>query len=75
MAGSRKILNISEVTGVEHGRVETQDVERTGVRDDGKVQGRFKWTGIQPKMLERLRIMGVSLPDGVFDEVMEVNMD
>ena len=76
--GSRKILNISEVTGVEHGRVMTQDIfifERTGVRDDGKVQGCFKWTGIQPKMLERLRIMGISLPDGVFDEVMEVNMD
>lgn len=76
--GSRKILNISEVTGVEQGRVMTQDIfifERTGVRDDGKVQGCFKWTGIQPKMLERLRIMGISLPDGVFDEVMEVNMD
>ncbi len=76
--GSRKILNISEVTGVEQGRVMTQDIfvfERTGVRDDGKVQGVFKWTGIQPKMLERLRIMGVSLPDGVFDEIKEVNMD
>ncbi|MBY0504051.1 MAG: CpaF family protein [Bryobacteraceae bacterium] len=76
--GSRKILNIAEVTGVEQGRVMTQDIfffERTGVRDDGKVQGRFRWTGIQPKMLERFRIMGISLPDGVFDEVMEVNMD
>jgi hypothetical protein len=39
------------------------------------VQGRFKWTGVQPKILERLRIMGISLPDGVFDEVSEVNMD
>jgi len=63
---------------VENGRVETQDIfffERTGVRDDGKVQGRFRWTGVKPKMLERLRIMGIALPDGVFDEVMEVNMD
>jgi pilus assembly protein CpaF len=76
--GSRKILNISEVTGVEHGRVMTQDIfvfERAGVRDDGKVQGRFKWTGVQPKILDRLRIMGIPLPDGVFDEVSEVNMD
>lgn len=76
--GSRKILNIAEVTGVEQGRVETQDVfvfERTGVRDDGKVQGRFKWTGVQPKILDRLRIMGIPLPDGIFDEVSEVNLD
>ncbi len=76
--GSRKILNIAEVTGVEKGRVETQDIfffERTGVRDDGKVQGRFRWSGVKPKMLERLRIMGIPLPDGVFDEVMDVNLD
>ncbi len=74
--GSRKIVSISEVIGVEEDRVGTRDVfvfERTGVDDSGKVQGRFKWTGYEPKTLERIKITGISLPPGIFDEVVEVN--
>ena len=75
--GSRKIVSISEVVGVEEDRVGTRDVfffERTGVSDAGKVQGRFRWTGYEPKILERIRVAGLSLPQGVFDEVVEVNL-
>ncbi len=75
--GSRKIVSISEVTGVEEDRVGTRDVfffERTGVSDAGKVQGRFRWTGYEPKILDRIRVAGLSLPQGVFDEVVEVNL-
>jgi hypothetical protein len=38
------------------------------------VQGRFKGTGIRPKLLERLRVSGINLPDSVFTEVVNVNM-
>lgn len=75
--GTRKWINISEVLGVEDGRIQTQDIfvfEREGVTDEGKVQGRFKWTGIQPKILDRLRMMGITLPEGIFDEVVPVNL-
>lgn len=75
--GTRKITNISEVVGVHEDRVEVQDIfvfERTGVSDAGKVQGRFKSTGVQPKILERLRISGIKLPEAVFQEVVEVNL-
>lgn len=75
--GSRKIINIAEVTGVEDGRIMTQDIflfDRVGVTDEGKVQGRFRWSGTKPKILERLRISGIDLPAGIFDEVMEVNL-
>ncbi len=75
--GSRKIVSISEVLGVEHDRVVTQDIfhfDRVGVNGEGKVMGSFKFTGVKPKILERLRISGIKLPDGVFDEVLEVNM-
>jgi pilus assembly protein CpaF len=74
--GSRKIVSISEVTGVEEDRVGTRDIfvfERTGVSDAGKVQGRFKWTGYQPQILERIKVAGISLPPNVFNEVVEVN--
>jgi pilus assembly protein CpaF len=75
--GSRKIVSISEVTGVEEDRVATRDVfifDRTGVSDSGKVQGRFRWTGYTPKIMERIQVAGISLPKDLFDEVVEVNL-
>jgi pilus assembly protein CpaF len=75
--GTRKILSISEVLGVRNDQVELQEIfmfERTGVNDSGKVQGRFKATGIIPKILERLRVSGMTLPPAIFEEVVPVNM-
>jgi pilus assembly protein CpaF len=75
--GTRKVLTIAEVVGVEEDRVKTKDIfvfERTGVNEQGKVQGRFKWTGYKPKALDRFRMMGVSLSDSVWDEVVSVNL-
>jgi pilus assembly protein CpaF len=75
--GSRKIVSISEVTGVEEDRVATRDIfifDRTGVSDSGKVQGRFRWTGYTPKIMERIQVAGISLPKDLFDEVVEVNL-
>jgi pilus assembly protein CpaF len=75
--GSRKIVTITEVTGVEDDRVHTNDIftfERIGVSEAGKVQGRFKWTGYTPKILDRFRMMGIQLPDSVWQEVVDVNL-
>jgi len=75
--GSRKVLSIAEVVGVEEDRISINEVftfERTGVTDAGKVQGRFKSVTKAPKVIERLRISGIQLPPSVFDEVVEVNM-
>ena len=70
--GTRKIVSISEVLGVEDDRIALQDIfifERTGLTDAGKVQGRFRSTGVVPKILERLRMGGIKLPQSAFDEV------
>ena len=75
--GTRKVLSVSEVLGVEGDQVNLQEIfafERIGVTDAGKVQGRFKATGILPKILERLRISGVTVPPHIFDEVVPVNL-
>ena len=75
--GTRKILSISEVIGVRNDQVDLQEIftfERTGVNDAGKVQGRFKATGVIPKVLERLRISGVTVPPAIFEEVVPVNL-
>jgi pilus assembly protein CpaF len=75
--GSRKIIAISEVLGVEHDRVATQDIflfERIGVTDTGKVQGRFKWSGVRPKILDRFRMAGVQFDEALFNETLDVNL-
>jgi pilus assembly protein CpaF len=66
--GSRKIVNITEVQGMEGDVIVMQDVfvfEQTGVVD-GKVQGRLRPTGIRPKFVERFEAMGIHLPPGIF---------
>jgi pilus assembly protein CpaF len=76
--GSRKIMAISEVLGAHDDHVELQDVfifERMGLTDTGKVKGRFRGTGVTPKVVERLKVSGITLPDGIFDETLDVNLE
>jgi pilus assembly protein CpaF len=66
--GSRKIVNITEVQGMEGDVIVMQDVfifEQTGVVD-GQIQGRLKATGIRPKFVEKFEVQGISLPPGLF---------
>jgi pilus assembly protein CpaF len=75
--GSRKVLSVSEVLGVKDEKVDLQEIftfDRIGVTDAGKVQGRFRATGVTPKLLERLRISGVTVPPAIFEEVVPVNL-
>src|SRR3954454_23211765 len=75
--GTRKILSISEVLGVRDERVQLQEIftfERTGVSDAGKVQGTFRATGVMPKILDRLKVSGIQLPQNIFEESVSVNL-
>ena len=75
--GARKILSISEVLGVRDEKVQLQEIftfERIGVTDAGKVQGRFRATGVTPKILERLRVSGIQLQHSIFEENVPVNL-
>ncbi len=75
--GTRKILSIAEVMGVDGDHIEMQDIftfERLGVTDAGKVQGRFRGTGVTPRILERLRVSGIQLPPSIFQETLDVNL-
>ncbi len=66
--GTRKIVNITEVQGMEGDVIVMQDVfvfEQTGVTE-GRIQGRLKPTGIRPHFVERFETMGVHLPPNIF---------
>jgi pilus assembly protein CpaF len=74
--GSRKVVSISEITGMEENVVSMQDIfsfTRKGVGPDGKVIGVFQPSRIRPKFLERLRMSGIFLSPDLFEQTLEVN--
>ena len=66
--GSRKIVNITEVQGMEGDVIVMQDIfvfEQTGVVE-GKIEGKLRPTGIRPKFVEKFEAAGIHLPPNVF---------
>lgn len=73
--GSRRVINITEVTGMEGEVVTMQDIfvfEKRGLNSEGSVVGRFAATGIRPKFYEKLLSAGIRLRADLFDEVAEI---
>jgi pilus assembly protein CpaF len=73
--GSRKVTSISEITGMEGDIVTMQEIflfEKMGITQDGKVIGRFRATGVRPRVCERLKASGIHLPADMFEGVTEV---
>jgi pilus assembly protein CpaF len=67
--GTRKITNITEITGMEGEVVVMQDIfkfDEQGEAEDGKVQGEFAPGGMRPNCEERLRNYGFNLPATMF---------
>jgi pilus assembly protein CpaF len=68
--GTRRIMNIAEVTGAEGEMIAIQEIftyQKRGIGPDGAVLGDFGPTGIRPKLAERLELAGIKLPPGMFD--------
>jgi pilus assembly protein CpaF len=73
--GTRKCVNISEITGLEESVVSMSDIfnfVRRGIGPDGRVVGTFQPTGIRPKFLDRLRVAGIQLPGELFQRSVEI---
>lgn len=67
--GSRKIINISEVTGMEGDIITMQDLfrfEQQGIDSDGRLRGEFVTTGLRPMCSEKLELNGIHLPMDLF---------
>jgi pilus assembly protein CpaF len=68
--GTRKIIKVSEITGMEGNTIVMHDVfvyEQRGIDKDGNVVGQFKATGVRPFFAERFRVYGYEIPEGTFD--------
>lgn len=68
--GSRKVAHISEITGMESGTIQLQDIfafqTRASAGADGKVVGEFRATGAVPEFYEELANRGVAVDMGIF---------
>ena len=69
--GSRKVVAISEVTGLEGNQIVMQDIftfRQTGVDEHGKVLGAMKPTGAVPTWIDQVKARGIPLNMGMFQE-------
>jgi len=70
--GGRKIMQVSEIVGMEGDVITMQDLfmfEREGVTPEGKVAGEFRATGIRPKCADRLQEYGIDLAETLFSNL------
>ncbi len=70
--GSRRMVSITEVTGMEGEVISMQEVfryQRTGLRPDGKIIGHFTACGVRSHYAERFRQWGYDLPAAIYEPV------
>jgi pilus assembly protein CpaF len=74
--GTRKVVKICEVTGMEQDLITMQDVfafVKKGLGPDGRISGTFQPSRIRPKFVEQIRVTGIGLPTALFELSMDVN--
>ncbi|HXF60632.1 MAG TPA: CpaF family protein [Caldilineaceae bacterium] len=67
--GSRKVVQCSEVLGMEGDTIIMQDIftfEQTGIDENGKIIGELRPTGLRPRVNERIEQAGIHLPPSIF---------
>ena len=67
--GKRRMVTLSEITGMESGIISLQDIfsfERHGINEKGEIIGKFVATGVRPKFADRCRLFDTPIPDEIF---------
>jgi pilus assembly protein CpaF len=68
--GTRRVVSVQEIEGMEGEIITMQEIVRydqTGLQPDGRIVGRFGWTGIRPRFFEQFRAQGISIPSALVD--------
>jgi len=69
--GTRKVVKLSEITGMEGNTIVMHDVivyQQKGIDREGKVIGEFRATGVRPRFAERFKLFGFDLPPRMFED-------
>ena len=70
--GSRRMMSITEITGMEGEIITMQEIfrfERTGMEPDGTILGHFTGTGLRSHYADRFKRWGYDLPSAIYDQV------
>jgi pilus assembly protein CpaF len=73
--GTRRVTHITEVAGMAEDVVAMQDIfvfDKLGIDAGGRVLGRFRATGVAPRLVERLKTCGIALPHDIFEHSMDI---
>ncbi len=73
--GKRRVISISEITGMQGDAITTQDIfsfTQKDVDKDGNIHGVFRGTGIMPSIMEHIRVHGIKLDPMIFQSIQEV---
>ncbi len=73
--GTRKVVAISEITGMDNELIAMQDIfvfERRAIDENGKVRGTFRATGLRPQFADRLATAGARLRPALFESKTEI---
>ena len=68
--GTRKVVSVSEITGMEGEVVQMQEImkfKKTGTDDDGRIRGEFRATGLRPRFVEEFAELGIIVPAAIFE--------
>ncbi|MBB4289168.1 pilus assembly protein CpaF [Rhizobium leguminosarum] len=68
--GTRKVVSISEITGMEGEVVQMQEImkfKKIGTDEGGRIHGEFRATGIRPRFVEEFAELGIEIPVTIFD--------
>ncbi len=68
--GGRRVMNITEITGMEGDVVQMQDIytfQRKDVAPDGKIIGEFRASGVRPRFADEAATMGLNFPEDAFN--------
>jgi pilus assembly protein CpaF len=68
--GTRKVTSIQEITGMEGNVITMQEIfsfRQTGMDEEGKIKGHFRFQGVRPRFIDKFAVAGISIPRDVFD--------
>ena len=68
--GTRKIISIQEITGMEGNIITMQEIfsfRQTGMDEEGKIKGHFRFHGVRPRFIDKFTVAGISVPRDIFD--------
>jgi pilus assembly protein CpaF len=68
--GTRKLVSLQEITGMEGNVVTMQEIfsfQQTSVDEEGNVHGKFVFSGIRPRFMDKFEVAGIRIPNSLLD--------